>query len=241
MTVIIVLVIGFGLGVILYSYFSSDKIVIRKKLKKAELKKISSFKNGEFGKVIGNVRFVDKPLTAPFSNRKCAFYDVEVEHKKSNGKNSYWDTIISERKHVSYLIKQDEHYAFINHKSLICYLVKDKNYSSGFGNDAEKHLEKFLNRHNAQSEGFFGMNRTLRYNEGILEENEEVAIFGEGNWKEASELGLPVSYGKVLEISAPVDDKVYLTDDVVVSIKQATKNHNVRRKSNRHEHRYLKK
>lgn len=93
------------------------------------------------------------------------------------------------------------------------YIVKDKNYSSGFLHDATERLEKYLNRKGFQSQGFLGFNKALRYREGILENREKVAVFGKGIWKDAVSLNLPKKYGRVLEIVSFNEDAVYLSDD----------------------------
>jgi len=40
-----------------------------------------------------------------------------------------------------------------------------------------------------------------------------VAVYVKGRWKEADQLGLPEAYGRVLVISAPDNEAVYLSDD----------------------------
>lgn len=199
--------------IIILSYFFSKKAKVKRKLKKANSKKISAFRDGDIAKLVGRVELVDEPLFAPLSDRKCSYYHIQIEQKKSSGKSSHWKTIIEEENRCRYLIKEGQHYAFINDSKLKSYIVQDKSYSSGFMNDAPQKLVNYLRDHGVDSEGFLGMNKTLKYKEAILEVDEQVAVFGKGTWEKASALNLPKQYGKVLEITADLDHYVYLSDD----------------------------
>ena len=63
-----------------------------------------------------------------------------------------------------------------------------------------------------------GFNKTIRYKEGVLEKDEQVAIYGKGKWTKASALNLPERYGNILEITAPEGENVYLSDDPKAAI-----------------------
>ena len=109
-----------------------------------------------------------------------------------------------------YLIKDGNHFATIKGQTLKTHLVQDRNYTSGFLNDATEQLENFLKRKGMSSEGWFGLNKTLRYKEGILEQGERIAVYGMGTWKEV-EGGNDLN--KLLEITEAEDNAVYLSDD----------------------------
>jgi len=213
----------FIITVIVFKFFFSKKAVVKRKLKNAVVKKISNFKDGEIAKIIGNIEIFEKPLIAPLSNRKCSYYHIHIEQKVSSGKNSHWKTLIEEEVSSKFLIREGDKYGFINDKNFKCYIVQDKKYSSGLGNDATENLEKYLKSKGYESEGFFGFNKRLRYKEGILEDNEKVAVFGKGEWKEVDNLKLPKKYGKVLEIRSNEGVAVYLSDDPDTTIDKAKK------------------
>lgn len=208
--IIVVVVIGIS---ILVSQIFSKKAIIKRKLKKAPYKKLSQFKDGDIAIIIGKVEFAEQPLTAPLSGRKCAYYHVKVEERKSSGKNSHWETVIDHDDSIKYLIREDKQYAIIDDYHQKSYIVHDKNFSSGFLNDASPELERFLNEWQYESEGFLGFNKSLKYKEGVLEKNEEVAVLGKGTWVNASEFGLPEELGKILAIKGIDQSYVYLSDD----------------------------
>ena len=164
-------------------------------------------------KFIGQVEFVDDPLIAPLSKRKCAYYHVLVEQKISTGNSYYWKTIIDEKDHVKYVIKDNSGFAMILKEQLKSYIVLDRKYSSGAFNDADAHLEQYLQQHGQKSKGAFKFNKALRYREGILEEGERIAVLGEGRWRQAEEVGLPKHYGRILVMETSEKSPLYLSDD----------------------------
>lgn len=206
------------------SYLFSKKARIKRKLKKASFKKMAGFKNGEVAKIVGKVEIVGEALIAPLSGRICSYYYIHVQERVSSGKNSYWKTRVEEEVSGKFVIREGENCAFINDNNLNSYIVQDRNYSSGFLNDASLKLEKYLNSKGYKSEGILGMNRTLRYKEGVLEDKEEIAVFGQGNWKEGSALNLPEEYGRVLEITSKNGEAIFLSDDPDTTEKTIKKN-----------------
>ena len=89
------------------------------------------------------------------------------------------------------------------------HIVQDHKQKSGTFNGASEKLENFLKRHGKTSEGIFGLNKTLRYHEAMLEPNEAIAVYGKGIWKKAEDLGLDPKYGRVLHITNPEKGKIY--------------------------------
>lgn len=212
------MIIPFGISiaiviVILLSTFFSKKAIIKRKLKKATGKKISDFINGDIAKVVGKVEFVGEPLIAPLSGRPCARYHILVEQKVSSGKSTTWRTIIEEDVVGRFVIRDGRYCAHVNSQNIKSYLIEDRQYRSGYGNDATDKLERYLNAHGQQSEGTFGWNKTIRYREGVLEEGELIAVMGRGEWKTAEQEQLPDSYDRVLVITSTEQEPVYLSDD----------------------------
>lgn len=201
-------------GIVIFCiYYFSAKNRIKRKLKNAPHKPLSNFKNKEIAKVQGTIVAVDTPLRAPLSHRQCVAYSIEVDETKYNGNNSYRETIIKDSMTSKYLIKDGDKYAIINAKSIKSHIILDKNYSSGFLNDATTTLEDYLNEKGHKSEGFLKMNKSLEYKEGILEIGEKVTAFGKGVWRKGSEFQLPETYDEVLELTPTSNESVYLSDD----------------------------
>ncbi len=194
-------------------YFKHDRVV-RRKLKKAPYIPISAFKNGQTAKIVGKTVFSGKPLFAPFSNRLCAYYKIIIKQEKSMGSNaSTWDIIFEEESSSNYLVQDESGIAYVEEKNLQRHVMNDRNYKSGFLNDPSPKMLEFLKKKGIDRENFLGMNLSLRYFEGIIEEGEEIAVLGRGNWVSASELGLDEQLGQVLKITARSSDETYLSDN----------------------------
>jgi hypothetical protein len=210
----------FGLvviGFLIYNYFFSREAIVKRKLRKTEGKNISSFMEGEVAKVKGSIKYIGDPIMAPLSGRKCSYYYILVEELRSSGKSSSWHTLIEEEIAGNVVIKDGRDYAIIETGTVKSYLVQDKQYNSGFLNDAIDVLNGYLKIHGYDSVGYFGMNKRLRYKEGILEENEIVAVVGKGSWKRKSEIKLDIPAERILVICQDEQEPVYFSDDPEVT------------------------
>jgi hypothetical protein len=212
-TIVIILVIV-GIAIfLLFTFFFSNKAVIKRKLKKAERKHLNDYTDGESARVVGTIECIGKPLIAPLSGRKCAHYYILVEQQRSSGKSNSWHTIIEEEVSGDFVVRDGENRACIKGPVVKSYIVQDRKYKSGFMNDATQNLERYLKLKGHESENMLGFNKTLRYKEGVLEPGEEVAVYGKGVWTSAEALKLPEAYGRVLAIQSTSEEAVYLSDD----------------------------
>lgn len=208
----IIITIAIILMLLILISFFSNKSIVRRKLKKAPLRRLADFKHGETAKITGAIAFVDAPLIAPLSGRECAWYRVEVQVKRG-GKNSRWETIINEENKSGFVIRDADKVAFIDDSNVQRHIVQDVHYSSGFLNDPSNKLAAYLKKHGHTSENFLGFNKSIRYHEGVLEKGETIVVLGKGEWHHAFKLGLPHDYGNVLAITSG-GDIVCLTDDI---------------------------
>lgn len=201
-------------AVLFLKFFFSKKEIVKRKLRKTEVKAIGSVIDGEIVKIVGNIEIFEEPLIAPLSKRDCSYYYICIEQRIRGNDSSRWETIIEEEVSSKFIIREGYDYAFINDNKVRSYIVQDMVYYSGFGNDASENLKEYLTSKGHKSESFFGFfNKNLRYKEGVLENREKVAVLGKGTWKDVTSLNLPERYEKVLEISSPEKSSIYLSDD----------------------------
>jgi hypothetical protein len=201
------------LAFIIYKWYNSEKVVIKRKFKKTQHKKIAEFSDGDVAKFTGIIESIDEPLISPLSHRKCTYYSVHIEQKVSSGKSSHWKTLIIKSSSTKFIIRGENACAYINGGRQKKHIVMDRKFSSGFMDDPELHLADYLKAHGHSSENFMGMNKTIRYKEGVLELGEKIAVLGKGEWKTPEELDLPSTLGKVLSISDYENEFVYFTDE----------------------------
>jgi hypothetical protein len=238
-------IIGGILIVFIIAALNNEKAKFKRRLKKSPLKKIGEIQDGEVVRFVGKVEFIDEPVIAPLSFRPSAFYYVEVEKKVKSGKSSTWRTIIKEQRRTKFAIRDENGIALIDQEHFKSLVVMDERHSSGTFNDATEELEAFLNSHGYQSEGSFGFNKTLRYHEGVLEKDETVAVLGQGHWIAPSELDLDLPDEKILVMSPPPNEPLYISDEPEMTSlpdqvkKEKRKKRTIRRNEKRNG-RYLK-
>lgn len=192
----------------------SRKGIVKRQIKKHLLRPVSQFLENETGRISGTIELIGEPLIAPLSGRSCAYYHIQIEQKVQSGKSSNWRTILDKEIKGEFLIRDGRHCAYLSSNRVKTYFVQDKNFSSGFLNDAQPKLEAFLAQHGLSSTGFLGFNKTMRYKEGVLEQGESVVVVGTGKWKQKEDLNLTISDSRVLEITGiPEKDFVYISDD----------------------------
>ncbi|WP_219007603.1 E3 ubiquitin ligase family protein [Aquimarina litoralis] len=186
-----------------------------RKLKEHSFKRIQLCKDNEYIKVKGKAFPIGEPLLSPIGKRKCLYYKIQVEEKRSNGKSSSWRTIIKEEKFQNFMIENEGDKAIVMAETpkldKTTYLNQDVAYTSGTWNDAPEFLEKYLASHGRKSTGFLGFNKSLRYKEGIIEIGEQITVLGVGNWKE-SDHNFDRYSSKSLHISGNRQQKLIITD-----------------------------
>lgn len=205
------------IGIVIFCiyYFSAKKVIIRT-LSKIPNKPLGSIKPNELIKVTGKALHVKEPLIAPLSKRKCVFYAMKIEQKKSTGKSSYWKTLIDEQKFQEFFIDMKGEYVIIkpveNPRNYISYLVPDKNVSSGTFNDPTPEFESLLKGYHIESTNFFGFNKQLKYTEGIIEIGEVITVAGIAQWKQLNEPIPEYHYSKIATLESNDKQKLIITD-----------------------------
>ena len=180
-----------------------------REFKKSRKKPINRIQENEYAKIIGRAKHVNQPLEAPLSGRKCVYYQVIVEVK---GYKS-WRRIINNEKHQDFFIESNSEMAIVKmsllQKSMKrFFLVKDYKEKSGFRNDATEKLQ-----HYSKSTAFLGINKTMRYSEGVIELNEPITVKGLAQWKIINEPIEGYSYSKILTLTGTKKEKLLVTDE----------------------------
>jgi len=214
--IIILGIIIIILTVVSLSYYFRKELVILRKLKKIPLKRIGSLRTNQLEKIYGNVLHVHAPLIAPLSKRKCVFYSIKLEVKKSNGKNSYWKTLINDENIQTFFIEQNGNLAIVkpiqNPKNYKSFLIVDKKDHSGKFNDPTPEFESLLKTYKINPIGWFGFNKALRYTEGIIEIGEKITVAGIVKWSTLNEPIPGYSYSKIVSLVSTDKQHIIITD-----------------------------
>jgi len=207
------------LATVIYAIFNSKTVRVRRKLKKEGYTPMKDFKNLEAAKIVGQIELIDAPLLAPFSQRECACFNAVVEEQTLSRKSIYYSTVKDETVSTRFVIRDGEHIAYINDRNVQSHIVQDQGYTISTNRMPPEHVLEYLQRIKYKKDDEFNTADTLRFIEGILEANEQVAVFGQGTWVSAAQLGLPAELGDVLEIKSTWEDSVYLSDDPSTTLK----------------------
>lgn len=213
---IIALVVISFITILFFSIYYSDKQIIIRTLRKLPNKPYSGLKTNTFTKVTGKALAIENPLIAPYSNRPCVFYKIQIQQNKKSGKNNYWKTIVNEEKVQSFLLERNSDYVLVepkeNPKNYKSYLVIDKKTTSGTFNKPTPAFLKVLEKYNIKNEGYFGQNKSLRYTEAVIEIGEEITVAGIAKWKKISTPIAGYSYSKIAALENSNQQKIIITD-----------------------------
>lgn len=206
-----------------YLYATNRRIDVRRQLKRIPKKSISEVQDGETVRISGSIVLAGKTLVAPLSKRPCAYYHVVVKIRRRNPvfrhSSGYYRLIDDESTRINdetpghIVIRDGEHYAWIDTRSIKTYLEEDKHYSSGFFKDATPEMNAYLARFNSKSTSFLGMNETMKYSEALLEEDEQIVAAGKAQWVETKKMNIKLPAKRILYITATDRTPVYLSED----------------------------
>ncbi|WP_299337781.1 hypothetical protein [uncultured Psychroserpens sp.] len=214
--IIIILIISAIAIIAFLVYYYNERQVIIRTLSKIPVKPASSLRTNELSKVSGKALHVKEPLLAPYSQRKCVFYQIVIQQKVSNGKSSHWKTLVKDERFQDFFIDTNGDFVIVkptnDPRNYISYLVKDKKQTSGTFNDPTPQFEAVLRRYNIRPENFFGFNKRLRYKEGVIEIGEQITVAGIAKWKTLNEPLPEYPYSKIAELESNGNQKLIITD-----------------------------
>ena len=115
----------------------------------------------------------------PFSGRDAVFCRVTVQERRSNGKSSYWHTIIEEIDARDFHVEDGSgQQARIAPRGANCLLDKHSVASSGMFNDPPAQLVSFLTARGISSETWIGTNKSMQYLEEVLAPGDSLYAIG---------------------------------------------------------------
>ncbi|RNC88317.1 MAG: hypothetical protein ED556_03795 [Winogradskyella sp.] len=213
---IISLFIGATAIIIFLSHYFSNKQIIKRSLSKIPFRNVTNLRQNELSKLHGKALHVKAPLIAPYSKRECIFYQIKIQKRVSNGKSTRWKTLVEEERMQEFFIENNGDMVIVkptkHPKNYKCFLVKDQKQNSGTFNDASPKFEALLRSYNIDSTNWLGFNKTLRYEEGIIEIGEAITVSGIAKWKSLSEPIPEYPYSKIAELESGVNQKLLITD-----------------------------
>lgn len=210
-----------------YSYHWGNKKRVRT-FKEIKLVSLSSCKSGEPVRIQNKLIPLENDLTSPITNRSCRAYIItakkEVERVAHNGNNvttnTGWETIKTVQKGADFIVECGNHFAYVSCESANLSIQNDYHYEklscqSFKPKDKEKAINA-LKEMGVLHHSFISYHEAISFDEGVLEQGEEVAVVGTGIWKNTEDiLGFPSSLShidKVFFIKATENEPVYISD-----------------------------
>lgn len=223
-----------------YSYFWGRRKFIRtfKEVKKSNLVNCN---DDEVVRIQGTLIVMGESLVAPFSDKQCAAYETralceeDVVTAKGSGSHveskTIWETIKVVKEVSDFLIKCGEQYALVRVKDAQIKIHEDithddSNYKKdrgGFLTEQENEKRKnALEKMGLSPRNYVGVYAAnIKFEEGILEPDEQVAVLGKGKWVDTSgieELQFLVEQGvsKIFEIKNDAKSELHISDSIDV-------------------------
>ena len=157
-----------------------------------------------------------EPFVAPFSKRKCVAFHFTIQQKKSNGKSSYWKTLVEQSNIQDFFIEDQGEVVMVKPKkapsNYISYMVTDRSISSGVFNAPTPEFLRLLKQYGIESTNLLGFNKSLRYSESIIEVGETITAGGIAKWKKLSEPLAGYSYSQIATLESSDSQKIVITD-----------------------------
>jgi hypothetical protein len=205
-------------GISLWTWWNNPKARTKRQLQATPRTNIAAAADGATVKVIGKLKYVGKPLHAPLSGRNCAYFEVRVQEHR--GKNN-WKTIVKIAEGSQFFLHDGTGKALVKLGDLTTAVVEDIKLKSGFLNDPSEEALALLQEHGQSSITFLGTNKTIRYFEGVLEEDESIAVYGQCSWEADPDPGRAGDGYRdgpqQLRVVAPSDGPMLVSDDPEVT------------------------
>ena len=198
-----------------YSYFWGTRKFIRT-FKAVELSSLETCTDGQVVRIQGELYLTQTPLIAPFSKKHCAAYETralrqeEVTTVKGSGSHvenkTIWETIKKVSEAEDFVVKCSEHYALVRVTGSQIKIHQDiahdeSNYDrdrGGFLTEVENAKRKeALEQIGLRSRNYVGVYaENIKFEEGVLEAGEQVAIKGQGKWVHTADLPSLAEFAK---------------------------------------------
>lgn len=212
-TIIIIFFIITVAIIIATTYFNSKNTVLRK-LKAYTPKASTQFKTNQPTKISGTVLEVSKPFIAPYTKRPCIAYIFEVKQRVSNGKHTRWKTLIKKEDIQDFFIETKGEQIMVKptKNNYLLYMEQDHKIQSGVFNKPDENFEAVLKTLGVENKNWFGINKSLKYTERIIEIGETITVGGISKLKSLSEPIEGYNYSKIATLESSETHKLIITD-----------------------------
>jgi len=169
--------IGLGFGVFLFfrafGWLKSKRLI--ENIPTSKIRSIAMGLVEVYGKV---VPFRGEVLKSPFTVRDCVYSRFSIEEYRSSGKHSRWVTVRKGVDFIPFYIEDETGSVLVDPKGAGVEILRDNEFKSGFMKDPPEDVKRFLRRSGMDFEGFFSVNKTMRYRESFIEPGDMLYVMG---------------------------------------------------------------
>jgi len=168
---IIVFIVGFVFLIFAFRSLSKKRLI-----ENTPTSKIGGLAMG-FAEIFGTV-VAEKILKSPLTNKDCVYYKYNIDEYKKQGKSHSWVTIRQGKQISNFYLKDDTGSVLVNPERAKIDVPEDYSVESGMGKDPPTNVLNFLKENNISFEGFFGLNRKMRFIEYYIAPGDKLFILG---------------------------------------------------------------
>ncbi len=170
-----IIFLSIGIGLFIWGVISFRRKRLIENIPTSKIRSIAMGLVEIYGEVVAKK---DCVLKSPFFQKPCVYYKYKIEEYRSSGKNSHWATIKKGEESQLFYLKDETGQVLVNPKDAKIELSKDGFFRSSLGNDPLESAKPFLESVGVKYEGFFGINKTMRYSEWHIATGDKIYIIG---------------------------------------------------------------
>jgi hypothetical protein len=128
--------------------------------------------------VKGTVSAQSGSVTSPMKRTRCVYYRIRVLKRVKRSKGHSWVVLVDDSDHRRCLLEDGSGVVELNLRTADVDLDPASHQESGFMNEATADMEALLRRHGESSKGVL-LTKTLKYEEMVLQEGDQVYALGD--------------------------------------------------------------
>lgn len=128
-----------------------------------------------------------EPLEAPFTGKRVAYFEIEIEEYRRHGKNSRWVSIHGDASQDPFYLEDDTGQVLIIPQGAELHLPNDFVRKSSRFSSVPQHLQSYMSS-NGLERTFFSRGRSLRFTERHIEVGQPVYVHGVAGERPALDL-----------------------------------------------------
>ncbi len=119
-----------------------------------------------------------KVYKSPFTNKDCVYYHYLVQEYKNQGKHSSWVTVNAGSQSLPFYLQDNTGKVLIDPAFADINVPLDYEGTSGIGKEPSITIKNFLGSKGLRHEGFFSINKRMRYREYFIAPGDKLYILG---------------------------------------------------------------